>query len=201
VPGAFVEDKGVGITVHYRNIPPERRKEFERRIAHARSAAPRGLAWRRGRMAWEVLPRTDWNKGEAAKLLWSRLKRPFMLVIGDEHYDEPMLRAAAHHRGVGVRVGRGNSDAMHRLRDCEAVRRLLRRVAERLSGPPAGPAGARFARVLKRTKTARSRARSTAGRPAGRGSARRRARVRRWARPVGSRRAPAGRGATRPYSR
>lgn len=201
VPGTFIEDKGVGITVHYRNIPPERREEFERRVAHARAAAPRGLSWRRGRMAWEILPRTGWNKGEAAKLLWRRLKRPFMLVIGDEHYDEPMLRAAAHGRGVGVRVGRGNSEAAHRLRDCEAVRRLLRRVAERLAGPPEGPAGALFTRVLKGTKTARSRARSTAGRPAGRGSARTRSRGRRPARPAGSRRAPAGTAAIRPYNR
>ncbi|HXT01353.1 MAG TPA: trehalose-phosphatase [Elusimicrobiota bacterium] len=164
VPGAAIEDKGVGITVHYRNIPPGRREEFERRIAHARSAAPRGLSWRRGRMAWEILPRTQWDKGEAAKLLWKRLKRPFMLVIGDEHYDEPMLRAASG-RGVGVRVGRGASEAAHRLRDAAAVRRLLRRVAEKLAGPASGPAGARFARGLKRTRSARSRARKAAGRP------------------------------------
>jgi len=201
VPGAFVEDKGVGITIHYRNIPPARREEFERRIAHARAAAPRGLSWRRGRMAWEILPRTEWNKGEAAKLLWRRLRRPFMLVIGDERYDEPMLRAAARGRGVGVRVGRGNTEAAHRLRDAGAVRRLLARIAARMAGPAEGPAGARFARDLKKTKTARSRARSTAGRPAGPGSSRTRSRGRRRGRPSGSRRAPAGTAATRPYSR
>jgi len=135
-------------------------------------------------MAWEILPRTGWNKGEAAKLLWKRLKRPFMLVIGDEHYDEPMLRAAAHHRGAGVRVGRGNSEAAHRLRDADAVRRFLRRAADRLAGCPPGPGVGRFARVLKKTKTARSRARSTAGRPVSRASARTRSRGRRSARPV-----------------
>ena len=200
VPGILIEDKGVGLTVHYRNMPPDRREEFERRIAHARAAAPRGLSWRRGRMAWEITPRTDWNKGEAAKLLWRRLKRPFMLVIGDEHYDEPMLRAAAR-RGAGVRVGRGDSVVVLRLRDAGAGRGFLRSIAERLTESAPSRGIGRFARVLKKTKTARSRARSTAGRPAGPGSARTRSRGRRSARPAGSRRAPAGTAPTRPYSR
>jgi hypothetical protein len=56
-----------------------------------------------------------------------------------------MLRVA-HDRGVGLRVGRGSTEARHRLRDSNSVRRFLRGLAERVGGRPANP---RFARRLK----------------------------------------------------
>jgi trehalose-phosphatase len=135
VPGVHVEDKGVGLCVHYRNVPDERRKEFSRRLAHARAASPRGLRWRRGRKSWEVMPRTDWDKGKAAELIWRRQGRPYLLIIGDEHFDEPMFRVA-HDRGAGLRVGRGSTEARHRLRDSNVVRRFLRDLAERVGAAP-----------------------------------------------------------------
>lgn len=137
VPGVLVEDKGVGLCVHYRNVPEDRRKEFARRLAHARAAAPGGLRWRKGRRSWEVMPRADWDKGTAAELIWRRTGRPYLLVVGDERFDEPMLRVA-HDRGAGVRVGRGSTEARHRLRDSGSVRRFLRRLADRL-GARRGP--------------------------------------------------------------
>jgi trehalose-phosphatase len=162
VPGVLVEDKGVGLCVHYRNVAENRRKEFMRRLAHARSAAPGGLRWRRGRLSWEVMPRTDWDKGNAATLIWNRLERPYLLVVGDERFDEPMLRVA-HDRGVGLRVGRGSTEARHRLRDSNAVRRFLRGLAERVGGRPADP---RFARRLK-TAGRRVSAAGAASKPVG----------------------------------
>lgn len=133
VPGVLVEDKGVGVCVHYRHVREDRRKEFFRRLAHVRGATPRRLSWRRGRLSWEVMPRTDWDKGDAAKVIWRRLGRPYLLVIGDAHFDEPMLRVA-HERGAGLRVGRGATAASHRLRDPYAVRRFLHGLAERVDG-------------------------------------------------------------------
>ncbi len=133
VPGVQIEDKGVGLSVHFRNVPLERRAEFSRRLAHARAAAPKGLRWQRGRSCWEVMPRAPWDKGNAAKLLWRRLGRPYLLIIGDERYDEPMLRVA-HERGAGLRVGRGTTAASRRLRDPDAVRRFLRGLAEKIDG-------------------------------------------------------------------
>jgi trehalose-6-phosphatase len=84
------------------------------------------------------MPRTDWDKGDAASVIWRRLGRPYLLVIGDAHYDEPMLRVA-HDRGAGVRVGRGATAARHRLRDAFAVRRFLRGLADRLDGGTSAP--------------------------------------------------------------
>ncbi len=130
VPGLRVEDKHGAVCVHYRAVPPERRQELERRLAHARAAAPRGLRWRRGRRAWEVMPQTDWDKGMAVKLLWRKFGRPTLLIIGDEHFDESMLRVA-YGRGAGLRVGRGHTEASRRLRNPIAVRRFLKSLAER----------------------------------------------------------------------
>jgi trehalose 6-phosphate phosphatase len=159
VPGVLVEDKGVGLCVHYRNVPGSRRKEFARRLAHAHAASPGGLRWRRGRLSWEVMPRTNWDKGDAAKLIWRRLDRPFMVVVGDERFDEPMLRAA-HDRGAGLRVGRGSTEARHRLRDSNAVRRFLRGLAERVSRRPPNPRYDRRLRQRGAGPAARSRIRS-----------------------------------------
>ena len=114
VPGVFIEDKGVGLSVHFRNVPLERRAEFSRRLAHARAAAPKGFLWQRGRSCWEVMPRAHWDKGTAAKLLWKRLGRPYLLIIGDERYDEPRgARGSAH----SPRGGRRRDGALlrHRL--------------------------------------------------------------------------------------
>ena len=135
VPGVFIEDKGAGLCVHYRNVPDQRRKEFFRRLTHARAASPGGLRWRRGRKSWEVMPRTDWDKGSAAELIWRRQGRPYLLIIGDEHFDEPMFRVA-HNHGAGLRVGRGTTEACHRLRDSNAVHRFLRGLAERVGAAP-----------------------------------------------------------------
>jgi trehalose-phosphatase len=133
VPGVRVEDKRAGLCVHYRAVAPRRRREFERRLAHARAAAPRGLRWRRGRRAWEVLPRADWDKGTAVKLLRREFGRHELLVVGDERFDEPMLRVARG-RGAGLRVGRGRSEARRRLRNPAAVGRFLSALAERREG-------------------------------------------------------------------
>ncbi len=130
-PGVQGENKGVGVCVHYRGVAPERRRDFDRRLERARAAAPDGFLWLRGRSAWEVLPRTKWDKGAAAKLLWRRLDRPYLFAVGDDRFDEPMLRVARE-RGAGARVGCGASGTARRLRDHRAVLRFLRSLAARI---------------------------------------------------------------------
>lgn len=130
MPGVLVEDKEAGLTLHYRNVPEKRMAEFSRRAEKARAMAPPRLDWSRGKAAWEIVPRTAWNKGKAALLLWRRLGRPFLLAIGDDPFDEPMLRAAERY-GAGIRVGDGQSRAGYRLKDPEEVHRFLKALADR----------------------------------------------------------------------
>jgi trehalose-phosphatase len=130
MPGVLVEDKEAGLTLHYRNVPPRLHAEFSRRLEKARAMAPRQLQWSLGKAAWEVMPRTTWNKGKAAMMLWRRLGRPFLLAIGDDPFDEPMLRAAQKY-GAGIRVGAGDTKAGYRLKDPDEVHLFLRALADR----------------------------------------------------------------------
>jgi trehalose 6-phosphate phosphatase len=132
-PGALVEDKGVGVCLHYRNVAPEHRDAFDRRVARARVRCPAGLRWRHGQRSWEVTPLVPWNKGRAALLLWRRLGRPFLLAFGDDRFDEPMFRIAQG-RGAALRVGQGHTTARHRLADPAQVFLFLRRLVQRAGG-------------------------------------------------------------------
>ena len=130
MPGVLVEDKEAGLTLHYRNVPEKAHPEFGRRLERARMMTPKGLAWTRGKAAWEVVPETTWNKGRAAMMLWRKLGKPFMIAIGDDPFDEPMLRVAQKYGG-GIRVGDGESMAGYRLKDPDEVHRFLRALADR----------------------------------------------------------------------
>jgi trehalose-phosphatase len=131
VPGTAVENKGAGVCVHYRRVPPRRRAALGRRLALARRDVPRGVRWRPGQRAWEAAPVAAWDKGRAALMLWRRQGRPRLLAFGDDRFDEPMFRAARG-RGTSVRVGAGRTAAALRLKNPAEVLRFLRALAERV---------------------------------------------------------------------
>lgn len=134
LPGVLIEDKRAGLAVHFRGVPARRLAEFARRLRKARRAAPRGLLWLRTAFSWEIVPRTGWNKGKAALLLRKRLGRPFLIAIGNDRFDEPMLRTAERY-GAGIRVGEGASVAGCRLKNPAAVHRFLSALAQKLAPP------------------------------------------------------------------
>ncbi len=133
LPGVRVEDKGVGIALHYRHVPEERRSDFGRRWEKAKRLAPPGLRWRRGQRDWEVTPTKVWNKGRAALMFWRRHGKPFLLAIGDDRFDEPMFRAVRG-RGLSIKVGEGPTCAPYRVDGPEMVACFLHALAERVAG-------------------------------------------------------------------
>lgn len=135
LPGAWIEEKGVGLSLHHRGVPPRWRAEFERRLGLARKTAPRNLEWRLGKRVWEVSPKAGWDKGRAAELMWERMNRPFLITIGDELSDEPML-ALARSRGAGVHVGGGDTGAKYRFRNTTDVFHFLGALAHRIESDP-----------------------------------------------------------------
>ena len=132
LPGALVEDKGGGLCVHYRNVPPSRRREFWTAFKRLKDETPRGIVWRVGHFSEEATPQAQWNKGLATKLLWRRLGKPFVLAAGNDERDEPMFAAARSVRGESVRVSSGKSGADHRMRTPGELHAFLTRLAERL---------------------------------------------------------------------
>lgn len=102
-PGILVEDKGVALAVHYRNAPEARGMlELELRRTVARFE---GFAVRTGRKVLDVVPKTH---SKATGLAWLMTlpsfhgRRPIM--IGDDHGDEPAIRAAERLGGLGLTV-------------------------------------------------------------------------------------------------
>ena len=133
VPGVRLEDKGVGLALHYRNVPHDHAAEFSRRLKKARGIAPPGLRWRRGQRNWEVTPNHVWNKGRAVLALWRRHNKPLLLAVGDDRFDESMFRITRR-RGASIKVGPGPTCATHRLDDPAHVAVFLRALAERVAG-------------------------------------------------------------------
>jgi trehalose 6-phosphate phosphatase len=103
VPGILVEDKGVGLAVHYRHAPEAGTAlelELKRLVQRWET-----FAVRPGRKVLDVVPKAH-SKGTG--LTWLTGLRVFQgrrpVMIGDDHGDEPALRAAERLGGIGLRV-------------------------------------------------------------------------------------------------
>jgi trehalose 6-phosphate phosphatase len=119
-PGILLEDKRLGLAVHYRKAP----EAEEAVLAACRSiAATTGLVLQLGRMVAELrTPGAD--KGDSVRAFMA--EQPFAgsvpVFIGDDLTDEDGFTAAAALGGYGVLVGEERAtSARHQLADVEAV--------------------------------------------------------------------------------
>ncbi len=103
VPGAFLEDKGLTLSVHYR-LAPSHEGERVRETVRAAVAGRPGLRLTEGKMVLEVRPRVEWDKGRAVLFLLDHLRPPEsapVLYLGDDATDEDAFRALAGRVGAG----------------------------------------------------------------------------------------------------
>jgi trehalose 6-phosphate phosphatase len=133
IPGAWVEDKGLTLSVHVRQVPTTRVAEVEERVlTHAAPALGAGLlALRTGKAVLEIRPFVAWDKGEAVRWIAAQVYRnmPQSLLpmyIGDDDTDEDAFRVL-HSDGIGIVVGltRRRSAAHYYVDSVEAVQRFL----------------------------------------------------------------------------
>ena len=124
--GLIVEDKPLGIALHYRRAPHE---EERVRALMAELAERHGLILQSGKMVAELRP-PGADKGDALKALMREPSfagaRPFF--VGDDLTDEHAFAAAAGLGGAGILVGPARPTAAHyRLASVAAVAAWLER--------------------------------------------------------------------------
>lgn len=130
VPGAIVETKGVSLSVHYRLVAVDERPLVHQTMKEVMNNLS-GFRLRSGKLVHEVVPRYDWNKGQAVMWLLQRLRASRKdicpICIGDDETDEDMFAAVAGW-GVTLVVGddRPNTQATYLLADHTQTETFLR---------------------------------------------------------------------------
>ncbi|MBI2871141.1 MAG: trehalose-phosphatase [Candidatus Omnitrophica bacterium] len=134
--GVIVEDKGLTVSVHYRNAEPRElpraQKVFYKLVDRAVKMGH--CVIRQGRKVWEIHPPFDWGKDAFVSKLYHEeaARQGFNLIpiyFGDDRTDEGAFRVVAG-RGIAVKVGssNGNSQALYFLKEPREVLECLRKI-------------------------------------------------------------------------
>lgn len=131
--GVLLEDKAVGLAVHFRNAPAAE-AALRRELAALRNAFGPGLRLLEGKKVIEIKP-AGTDKGSAIRALMTA--PPFAgrvpVFLGDDVTDRDGFRAVQEMGGLAVQVGdAADTPAGHHLADPAAVRAWLAQVRARL---------------------------------------------------------------------
>src|SRR5262249_29090311 len=66
MPGVFVEDKGLTLSIHYRQAPPDSAETIRQTVHGTLANARHPFQLTAGSMVFDVRPRVAWSKGTAA---------------------------------------------------------------------------------------------------------------------------------------
>lgn len=127
-PGAWLENKGLGLTVHYRNVPAKRAGLLRAEVERAVAALAQPFRLTDGPMAVEIVPELGWNKGTAVQRILDSLSGDDVCVLyaGDEANDADALETVAAMGGIALGIGPQAPDAArHRLPDPAALIAML----------------------------------------------------------------------------
>ncbi|HEU4455204.1 MAG TPA: trehalose-phosphatase [Longimicrobiaceae bacterium] len=110
IAGAFVEDKGLTLSIHYRLVDRHRVDDVRLHVMGAVAGNPQ-LRTMEGKEILEIRPAVDWHKGRAVEFLLGEIDPPAgtpVIYIGDDVTDEDAFRALrdwSGGSGEGVVVG------------------------------------------------------------------------------------------------
>jgi trehalose 6-phosphate phosphatase len=135
LPDAWIEDKGLSFTFHYRDAPDGTVRRVQRAIRKLSERFGPQLRVLQGKKIWEVLPAEVQGKGAAVRAILAQRPQPALPVyVGDDASGESAFRALPD--GLTVRVGRGRpTQALFWLRNPDEVREFLKRVRGELLKP------------------------------------------------------------------
>lgn len=136
IKGAFVEDKGFSLSLHYRLVN-KKALPLIATIFHETTIVPRlkgQLKITSGKKVLEVRLPVAWDKGKVVLWLLAREqfatknKKVFPIYIGDDTTDEDAFRALRN-KGLTVFVGKPKeSEARYYLKNTQEVSRLLEKI-------------------------------------------------------------------------
>lgn len=105
IPGAWVEDKGLTLCVHYRQADEAEWPEVHDAVRQICRGTETWLRIQAGKRTWDLLPGRECHKGTAASIIQRRLgcEQAFPIGIGDDVTDEALF--ATLREGLTIRVG------------------------------------------------------------------------------------------------
>lgn len=125
-PGVLVEDKRVGVVLHWR-LAPEAEEDAKAAMAELAAELGPGYRLQDGKAVRELVPAAS-GKGEAIRALMERA--PYggrvPVFVGDDRTDEHGFEAVNDLGGVSVKIGPGPTVANRRLPDATSFREWLR---------------------------------------------------------------------------
>lgn len=131
-PGAFLEDKGVTLTFHYRLMDSKRVRELKSAlVARISPWLDSGqIVLGRGKKTFEIRPAVNWSKGSAVRwILLHENPDSLPIYIGDDKTDETAFKALKD-RGITIRVGNTRSShARYFMKDPAEVESFLAEAA------------------------------------------------------------------------
>jgi trehalose 6-phosphate phosphatase len=105
-PGAWVEHKRYGFTVHYRGVEEALIPEVKTRIQGFLESWSGKLRIVEAPRAFEVLIGGAWTKGDAVRKMLEQVGEPsFLFYAGDAPNDREAIEAVTAHGGIAVGVG------------------------------------------------------------------------------------------------
>ncbi len=136
IEGVLVEDKGLTLSVHYRQVADDKSIEVRRIFERITGDAARSGRIRitSGKKVYEIRPAVAWDKGEVVKMLMARCgkggrKRGLLpIYLGDDLTDEDGFRVIENYGGgISVFVGERDSPSSARyfLRSPDEVAKFL----------------------------------------------------------------------------
>lgn len=137
ISGVFIEDKGLSVSVHFRMAGRDHIGRIERIVLQEIGDLPPGrIVVRRAKMAFDIRPDVEWDKGRAVDWLLSRTVGPewrtrcAVVYAGDDNTDEDAFATISGH-GITIRVGPPQATAAgYRVADEVELARFLEALAE-----------------------------------------------------------------------
>jgi len=135
IEGAFVENKGLTLTVHYRQVRDQKKEGevghvFEKSVGVARMLGR--IKTTTGKKVYEIRPPVSWDKGKAVKMMLKDYGKGAVLplYIGDDLTDEDAFAVLQEGQGISIYVGGDNpsSNARYYLESTAEVEEFLIRL-------------------------------------------------------------------------